>query len=137
MSSLTTRSTTTATASSSSGPAADPWDVYPVGAATITGNSFSNSDRRHVVAWGSYEGGPGYGDIDWQGIVENNTFDKAAITWTPGGDAQPWTLDPFVDVRGIYSAIQRYAINRAAQDGDTIQVLPGPLPGDAQHRGPQ
>ncbi len=106
------------------GPGGDPWDVYPVGAATITGNSFSRSDRRHVVAWGSYGGGPGYGDIDWQGIVDNNSFDKGAVTWTPGGDARAWTSGSFIDVRGIYSAIQRYAVNKAVA-GDTVQVLPG------------
>ncbi|HUS82321.1 MAG TPA: right-handed parallel beta-helix repeat-containing protein [Dehalococcoidia bacterium] len=110
------------------GPQADPWDVYPVGAATITGNSFSRSDRRHVIAWGQYLGGPGYGDLDWQATVDNNTFDKAAITWTSLGDARPWDFAPqFYNVRGIYSAIQRYAINKA-QNGDTIQVLPGLYP---------
>ncbi len=106
------------------GPGAESWDVYPVGAATITGNSFSRSDRRHVIAWGQYLGGPGYANLDWQSIVANNTFDKAAVTWTPGGDAQPWTTGSFIDIRGIYSAIQRYAVNRA-QPGDTVQVLPG------------
>jgi len=109
------------------GPGGDPWDVYPVGAATITGNDFSRSDRRHVVAWGSYLGGPGYGDIDWHGIVEDNhnTFDKAAITWTPGGEMRAWDVAPqFYNVRGIYSTIQRYAINKAVA-GDTVQVLAG------------
>ncbi len=109
------------------GPQADPWDVYPVGAATITGNSFSRSAKRHVVAWGKYAGNPGYANLNWHYIVDHNTFDKGAITWTPGGDAQPWTSDPFFDVRGIYSAIQRYAVNKA-QNGDTIEVLPGLYP---------
>jgi hypothetical protein len=109
------------------GPQADPWDKYPVGDATITGNSFSRSDRRHVIAWGEYpvgSGNPGYINLDWQGIVQNNTFDKAAITWTPGGDARSWDSGSFKNVRGIYSAIQRYAIPKA-QAGDTVQVLPG------------
>ncbi|MGD0116202.1 MAG: right-handed parallel beta-helix repeat-containing protein [Dehalococcoidia bacterium] len=106
------------------GPGAEGWDVYPVGAATITGNSFSRSAKRHVVAWGQYLGGPGYANPDWQSIVANNTFDEAAVTWTPGGDAQPWTSGSFIDVRGIYSSIQRYAVNKA-QPGDTVQVLPG------------
>lgn len=110
------------------GPQADLWDVYPVGDATITGNSFSTSDRRHVIAWGEYpvgSGNPGYVNLDWDGIVENNTFDKAAIIWTPGGDARSWDVPPqFKNVRGIYSAIQRYAIPKA-QSGDTIEVLPG------------
>jgi hypothetical protein len=107
------------------GPQADPWDAYPVGAATITGNSFKRSDRRHVIAWGRYLGGPGYGDLNWQGIVADNTFDKGAITWTtPGGDARSWDSDPFFNVRGIYSTIQRYAVNKAVA-GDIVQVLPG------------
>jgi hypothetical protein len=109
------------------GPGGDPWDFYPVGDATITGNSFSVSDRRHVVAWGEYpvgSGNPGYTNLDWQSIVDNNTFDKAAITWTPGNDARAWDAGSFKNVRGIYSAIQRYAIDKA-QAGDAVEVLPG------------
>ena len=107
------------------GPGADPWDVYPVGAATITGNSFSVSDRRHVIAWGQYAGAQGYVNPDWNAIKTSNTFDKAAITWTPGGECRYWDFPTqFYYVRGIYSTIQRYAITKA-QAGDRVELLAG------------
>ncbi|OGO23634.1 MAG: hypothetical protein A2144_01375 [Chloroflexi bacterium RBG_16_50_9] len=106
------------------GPGADPWDVYPVGAATITKNKFNSSVRRHVIAWGKYNGVQGYADLDWKNIVACNTFDKAAVTWTPSGDARSWDSGSFFYIRGIYSAIQRYAVNKA-EAGDLVQVLPG------------
>ena len=115
------------------GPGGDSWDDYPVGAATITDNSFSSSDRRHVVAWGEYKGGLGYEDPDWEGILEDNTFDKGAVTRKPGGEMRSWETEysddsgthVFKNIVGIYSGIQRYAIDRAAQAGDTVEVLPG------------
>ncbi len=106
------------------GPGAEDWDYYPVGAANITANSFSNSARRHVIAWGKYQGVQGYVAPDWSATLAGNTFDKGAVPWTPGGDDRYWDSAPFYYVRGIYSAIQRYAINRAL-DGDKVQVLPG------------
>ena len=106
------------------GPGVDPWDAYPVGAATITGNTFSAADRRHVIAWGTYAAALGYQNPDWRAIAANNTFDKAAIAWAPGVDARSWDSPPFTNIKGIYSAIQRYAINKAVA-GDTVQVLAG------------
>jgi hypothetical protein len=114
------------------GPGGDSWDVYPVGAATITSNSFSGQDRGSVVAWGKYKGAVGYGDLDWDSIFSNNTFDKSVIVKTSGGDVRYYDTyyndgkdHYFYYVRGIYSAIQRYPINTVAQAGDTIFVGPG------------
>jgi parallel beta-helix repeat protein len=112
------------------GPGNESWDVYPVGAATITGNTFTMSDRGHVTAWGEYLGAQGYADPDWASILTGNTFEKAAVTWTPGGQVRSWDLVAppdynFKYVRGIYSGIQRYCLNRAAQPGDRVQVLAG------------
>jgi len=111
------------------GPGGDSWDVYPVGAATITDNSFSGQDRGSVVAWGKYKDAVGYGDLDWDGIFNGNTFDKSVIVKTPGGAVRyyDYTGGPpnFYYVRGIYSAIQRYPINRVAQAGDTVHVAAG------------
>jgi parallel beta-helix repeat protein len=111
------------------GPGGDPWDYYPVGAATITGNNFSGQDKGSVVAWGKYKDAVGYGNIDWDGIFNGNTFDKSVIVKTSGGDVRyyDYTSGPpnFYYVRGIYSAIQRYPINRVAQAGDTIHVAAG------------
>ncbi len=116
------------------GPGGDSWDVYPVGAATITNNSFSGLDKGSVVAWGEYQSAVGYGNIDWNGILSNNTFDKAVIVKTTGGDIRdydfyyedpPGTPHNFKYIRGIYSAIQRYPINRVAQSSDVINVAAG------------
>jgi hypothetical protein len=111
------------------GPGAETWDVYPVGAATISGNSFAGSDRRHVIAWGEYEGGQGYADVDWEGILDDNTFDKGVMIWTPGGECRSWDLPSygFYHVRGLYSKIMPYAIPKS-QAGDTVEVLAGLYP---------
>jgi hypothetical protein len=108
------------------GPGAEYWDLYPVGAATITGNSFSTAAKRHIVAWGVYQSSQGYVNLDWANILLNNTFDKGAIPWTPGNDVRSWDSPSygFYYIRGIYSAIQKYAIN-TAQSGDNVQVLAG------------
>jgi parallel beta-helix repeat protein len=107
------------------GPLGDPWDVYPVGAATVTTNSFSGQDRGSVAAWGKYKDAQGYGDIDWDAIFNSNTFDKAVIVKTPGGEVRYYDAATFYYVRGIYSAIQRYPLNKVAQAGDTVMVADG------------
>ncbi len=113
------------------GPQADPWDVYPVGAATITGNNFTAADRRHIIAWGTYAGGLGYGALDWNDILSSNTFDKAVTVRTPADEMRTWdcpgcgSAGDILNIVGIYSGIQRYAIDRVAQAGDTINVGAG------------
>jgi hypothetical protein len=120
------------------GPGGDTWDTYPVGAATITHNSFTGADRGSVVAWGQYGTAEGYGTIDWYGILNsnNNTFDKAVITLIP--PTSPYNVRSyfttysdgdgdhnFYNLRGIYSAIQKYPINHVAQSGDIVEVFSG------------
>jgi len=111
------------------GPGADSWDVYPVGAATVTGNSFSGLEKGHVTAWGKYGTAVGYGNLDWNAILTGNTFDKGSVCWANSvvGTIRTWDLpaNGFYNVAGIYTAIQRYSVNRAAQNGDLVQVLPG------------
>ncbi|MFA5971107.1 MAG: right-handed parallel beta-helix repeat-containing protein [Lentimicrobiaceae bacterium] len=111
------------------GPGADAWDVYPVGAATITGNTFSGLEKGHVTAWGEYASAPGYGAIDWSGILSSNTFDKVVINWQSDGTTiRTWELLPqFKNVCGLYSAIQRYPINKS-QATDIVEVYPGTYP---------
>ncbi len=108
------------------GPGADPWDVYPVGAATVTANSFSGAARRHVIAWGLYNSAQGYADPDWDGILASNTFDRGAVLRTPSNAIRSWDLPSsgFYYVRGLYTTIQRYAINKA-QGGDHVDLLAG------------
>src|SRR5208283_5310609 len=108
------------------GPGAESWDLYPVGAATITGNSFMNAARRHINAWGLYNGNQGYADPNWNNIVANNTFDKGVILWSSNTTVRNWDSPSYgyYNVRGIYTAIQRYAVNYA-QSGDSVQILAG------------
>ena len=115
------------------GPGAAPWLVYPVGAATITGNTFSNIARRHLLVWG--DGGPGVGYIspDWCATIANNTFDHGSFIWQgttvcPSGTARTWASGSFNNIAGLYSAIQQYGINKS-QSGDTVQVLAGTYDG--------
>jgi hypothetical protein len=113
------------------GPQADLWDVYPVGAATITNNEFTTADRRHVIAWGNYKGNVGYSSLDWNAILTANTFDKSVTVWTPANEMRTWdcigcgSTGDIVNIAGIYTAIKRYPIDRVAQSGDTIKVGPG------------
>ncbi len=111
------------------GPGAQPWLVYPVGAATITGNTFSSIARRHLLVWG--DGGPGVGYIspDWCATIAGNTFDAGSFIWQgttvcPSGAARTWASGAFTNIAGLYSTIQRYGINKSLS-GDTVQVLPG------------
>jgi len=108
------------------GPGAEPWDLYPVGAATISGNSFSNAAGRHVIAWGEYQSNLGYANLDWAGILASNTFDAGVVPWTPTNDVRTWDLpgNGFYNIRGIYTQIQKYAITYA-QSGDHVQILAG------------
>lgn len=112
------------------GPGANTWDLYPVGAATITGNTFGSNDRRQVIAWGAYGAGLGYAAPDWKGILSSNIFDQAVTVWTPTSQLRTWDCtgcgSPDIsNIGGIYTAIQRYPINRVAQSGDTIDVAAG------------
>src|ERR1035437_8581095 len=112
------------------GPQADSWDMYPVGSATITENNFTTADRRHIIAWGKYKDALGYRALDWNAILASNTFDKAVTVWTPGNEMRTFSMaggsvGDFYNTTGIYTDIQRYALNRAAQSGDTIKVAAG------------
>ena len=116
------------------GPGGDSWDYYPVGAATISNNAFSGVDRGSVVAWGKYNGQAGYGTLDWNAIfsTNSNTFDKAVMVKTAGGSVQYYDYSyndgsqhDLYFIRGIYSAIQRYPLNKVAQAGDIVNVAAG------------
>ena len=111
------------------GAGGDPWDVYPVGAATINGNNFTGQDKGSVIAWGKYKDTEGYGALDWDGIFANNTFDKSVIVKKPDNTVEYYDdvsgTHNFYFIRGIYSGIQRYPISKVAQSGDTIMVGPG------------
>ena len=106
--------------------------LHPVGTADITGNTFSQIKRRHVMAFGAYPVSTpavlGYADPDWCGIIANNTFDKGSFlfegtTNCPTGEPRLWDSGTFYNVAGIYSAIQQYGVGKALS-GDLLEVCP-------------
>jgi hypothetical protein len=92
------------------GPGADPWDVYPVGAATITGNTFSNLEKGHVTAWGKYNDAVGYGALAWNNILTSNTFDKGSVCWAGGvvGTIRMWLV--FIQVSSVTQSTGQHRI---------------------------
>ncbi|MCX6243102.1 MAG: right-handed parallel beta-helix repeat-containing protein [Bacteroidetes bacterium] len=112
------------------GPGGDPWDVYPVGAATISNNIFTGQQKGSVVAWGKYNSVEGYGTIDWDGIFASNLniFDKAVLVKKPDNSVRYFDSGTLWFIRGIYSVIQSYPIDRVAQAGDIVNVAAGIYP---------
>jgi hypothetical protein len=53
-----------------------PWFEYPVGGATITGNTF-DAREQYIRARGTYDS-----TFDWQSYFDNNTFPRATLTKT-------------------------------------------------------
>jgi len=61
------------------------WFLYPVGGATITGNTFTPHDQ-YIRARGTYD----TATFDWNSYFANNTFPAAAMTTTPTNDVQTY-----------------------------------------------
>ena len=99
------------------------WTAQPVGAMTIISNTFSDNAEQ-IMARGN-----DYADLNWGLLLAANTFDKAVIALTPGGDAEisdydrlGWISGTDLNFRLIGSNIQE-GVDRAA--GDTVLVLNG------------
>jgi len=80
----------------------------------VTGNTFTGQKVASVFAWGKYKDQQGYGNIDWNAIYANNTFDKKVIVKKADNTVEYYD-DSYTDgngthyfyyVRGIYSEIQ-------------------------------
>ncbi|MCL4306642.1 T9SS type A sorting domain-containing protein [bacterium] len=85
-----------------------PWYVYSVGAAVISGNTFSNSEALYIRHRGNFAN---YGDFDWVGYWNNNTFDKKVMFGTNPPTAQ-----------GSYSYMSGpYTYNNVKEIGANIQ----------------
>ena len=100
------------------------WTPQPVGALTITGNSFINNAHQ-IMARGN-----DYANPNWQALLAGNTFDKAVITLAPDGDARisdverlGWISGSNINFRVIGTIIQE-GIDRASAD-DTVRVQDG------------
>jgi hypothetical protein len=63
-----------------------PWFLYPVGGATITGNSFDARDQ-YIRARGTYDSAT----FAWDSYFANNTFPGAAMTKTSTNDVRPYS----------------------------------------------
>ena len=62
------------------------WFLYPVGGATITGNTFAPHDQ-YIRARGTYD----TASFDWNSYFADNTFPAASLTTTPTNDVQTYT----------------------------------------------
>ena len=106
-----------------------PWYVHPVGAAIITGNTFTNTapDGRHIRARGIADDS----QFDWEAYWSDNTFNKKTITGPNlftdvRSYAYPCGVYSCNDVRQIGAVIQPEVDNAVA--GDTVMVGAGDYP---------
>ncbi|MCC6123956.1 MAG: right-handed parallel beta-helix repeat-containing protein, partial [Pirellulales bacterium] len=101
------------------------WATQPIGAVTITGNTFTNNAHQIMARGDSYANPAGY----WTGFLAGNTFDKAVVALTPLLDAEISSYErlgwvtPWSNFRLIGTNIQE-GIDRATA-GDTVRVLAG------------
>lgn len=95
------------------------WRLYPVGAATITGNDFTGCNTSVICRGNVYE------DLDWAQVWNNNTFGKAVMTGSsaPNNCTADNNDSSFPNRRQITSSIQA-EVARAAV-GDTVLVKAG------------
>lgn len=97
-----------------SGAGGQPWFVYPVGGAVITGNTFESDNKWHVRARGEYT----EGQFDWKSIWENNTFGKAALAvMNPETfSVRAYGYSPYTNVRSIGSDLAWTKANASSTD---------------------
>lgn len=102
------------------GSGGQPWYVYTVGGAVISGNTFEDNNAWHIRARGTYDNS----QFDWNSYLNGNTFTKGSVvTLETGGDIRPYDYSTYTNVRRIGSSIQ--AAIDAAQTGDTVKVGAG------------
>jgi hypothetical protein len=101
------------------------WLLYPTGAATVTGNIFTNAaNARYIQSWGVIQA-----QFSYASYFNDNTFPKKAITTTDGNANNVRGYDAssaFPNVKRIGTAIQPRI--DYAQVGDVILVGAGTYP---------
>jgi hypothetical protein len=107
------------------------WFTAPVGAATISGNTFADYSEFIIRTRGTVDAT----QFNWQNYWNNNTFEKAVITLSDAPAFTPRSYSyttsggkTFLDVRRIGGAIQQ-DITNVAQAGDVIEVAAGTYTG--------
>lgn len=99
------------------------WLNYPTGAATISGNTFTNTDpanTRFIQSWGAVQADFPYADY-W----DDNTFPAKTLTSVDGNlnHVRGYDSGDFLNIKRIGKTIQQ-RIN-FAQSGDIIFIGPG------------
>ncbi len=97
------------------------WLNYPVGAATVTGNTWDGPNTRYVQAWGTTQAVFPFGSY-----YANNTYPKSVITTTDGNPdhVRGYDIAPnYYNLLRIGTVIQARIDN--SQAGDTVLVGPG------------
>lgn len=104
-----------------SGNGGQPWFVYPVGGATITGNTFSADNKWNIRARGGYDNS----QFDWSSYWNANTFNSAAIALSDLGTFTPrdYSYTPYSNVRSIGSDLDWTIVN--ASSSDTVLLKGG------------
>ena len=98
------------------------WLLYPTGAATVTGNTFTNPDNgRYIQSWGVVQA-----EFPYASYWNDNTFPKKTMTTTDGNPAHVRGYDAsanFLNLKRIGTVIQPRI--DFAQNGDVILVGAG------------
>ena len=109
-----------------------PWRPLPIGAAIVTGNSFSGFDES-VLVRGEQQG------VDLRAVMRDNTFDHAVLVTDASGNVRPGQYLSLSNVARdkytIQSSVQA-GVDRA-QSGDTVSVGAGTYAEEVVVNGPR
>ena len=112
-------STNTYARISFSGAGGQPWYVYPVGGAVITGNVFADSDKWAIRSRGTVTDPA---QFDWASYWNNNTFSGAAVALSDAGTftVRDYSYASYTNVKSI-GADLKWTIDNASTS-DTVLV---------------
>ncbi|MDB5260497.1 MAG: hypothetical protein JWN37_728 [Candidatus Nomurabacteria bacterium] len=104
-----------------SGNGGQPWYVYPVGGAVITGNTFTEANKWNIRARGGYDNT----QFDWKSYWDTNTFAASVVSLS---DESTFTLRDYS--YGAYSNVRSISSNldwsiENASSSDVVKVGAG------------